>query len=145
MSGSNPISDADGRRLVLIVDDEPNVRTVIRATIRMKPDHYRAIEAGNASDALHLASQEQPNVVLLDVALPDHDGFWVCRQLKGNAATAQIQVIMLTAMGLPADRERAMQAGADGYIVKPFSPRALLAELDQRLLVAEEPDLNTGK
>jgi DNA-binding response OmpR family regulator len=65
--------------------------------------------------------------------LPDHDGFWVCHELKSNAATAQIQVIMLTAMSLPADRERAVRAGADGYIVKPFSPRALLAELDQRL------------
>jgi DNA-binding response OmpR family regulator len=133
MSDSNPISDTDGRRVVLIVDDEPNVRTVIRASVRVKADRYRAIEAGNASDALRLASEERPDVVLLDVGLPDHDGFWVCRQLKSNAATAQIPVIMLTAMSLPSDRVQALQAGADGYIVKPFSPRALLEELDHRL------------
>jgi DNA-binding response OmpR family regulator len=135
MSGSNPTSEADGdaRRLVLIVDDTPTIRSVVRASIKVKADRYRAIEAANALDALRLASEERPDIVLLDVALPDHDGFWVCRQLKSNAATAQIQVIMLTAMSLPSDRERAMQAGADGYIVKPFSPRALLAELDQRL------------
>ena len=71
--------------------------------------------------------------MLLDVALPDRDGFWVCRELKRDPQTAQIPVVMLTAMGLPSDRERAVEAGADGYIVKPFSPRALLAELDARL------------
>lgn len=132
MSASNPSSDANSRRLILIVDDEPNVRAMLHTALRLK-DYFRIIEADNANDALNLASQQQPDLVLLDVALPDHDGFWVCRQLKGNPATAEIQVIMLTAMGLPSDREHALSAGADGYIVKPFSPRALIAELDQRL------------
>jgi len=132
MSGSNHTSDANSSRLILIVDDEPSVRTMLHTALRLK-DHYRIIEAGNATDALDLASRQLPDLVLLDVALPDHDGFWVCRQLKGNPATAEIQVIMLTAMGLPSDREQALSAGADGYIVKPFSPRALMAELDQRL------------
>ena len=71
--------------------------------------------------------------MLLDVALPDHDGFWVCRQLKTATDTAAIPVIRLTAMSLQSDREQALAAGADGYIVKPFSPRALLEELDRRL------------
>jgi DNA-binding response OmpR family regulator len=131
MSGSSPSSTTDTHRLILIVDDEPSVRAMVRTAVLLK-DHYRVIEAANATDALALAAKERPHLVLLDVALPDHDGFWVCRQLKGNAETAHIQVIMLTAMGLPSDREQAVQAGADGYIVKPFSPRALLAELDER-------------
>jgi len=105
---------------------------MVRTALLLK-DHYRVIEAANATDAVALAMNERPHLVLLDVALPDHDGFWVCRQLKGNVETAHIPVIMLTAMGLPSDREQAVQAGADGYIVKPFSPRALLEELDQRL------------
>ncbi len=105
---------------------------MVRTALLLK-DRYRVIEAANATDALSSAARERPVLVLLDVALPDHDGFWVCRQLKGNAETAHIQVIMLTAMGLPSDREQALQVGADGYIVKPFSPRALLQELDQRL------------
>jgi DNA-binding response OmpR family regulator len=133
MSDSSPTSGPDGRRLILIVDDEPSVRAMVRASIRVKDSRYRTIEAGNASDALLQAHQQQPDLVLLDVALPDHDGFWVCRQLKGNPETAQILVIMLTAMGLASDRDQAVEAGADGYIVKPFSPRALLGELDQRL------------
>jgi len=105
---------------------------MVHTALRLK-DHFRIIEAGTASDALTVANEQRPDLVLLDVALPDHDGFWVCRQLKGNPATAQILVIMLTAMGLPSDREQAERAGADGYIVKPFSPRALIAELDRRL------------
>jgi CheY-like chemotaxis protein len=65
------------------------------------------------------------------VALPDHDGFWVCRSLKADEATKHIPVVMLTAMGLPSDREKAVAAGADGYIVKPFSTRDLAREVSQ--------------
>ena len=133
MSDSRPTSEADRQRTILIVDDEPAVRAMVHTSLRLK-DHFRVLEVGNAADALTRAAAEHPDLVLLDVALPDHDGFWVCRQLKGNPETAQIQVIMLTAMGLPSDRDQAIQAGADGYIVKPFSPRALLEELDQRLI-----------
>src|SRR5690348_15562180 len=100
MSGSNPSSDANAQHVILIVDDEPSVRAMVHTALRLK-DHFRILEAGNATDALEVAARERPDLVLLDVALPDHDGFWVCRQLKGNPATAEIQVIMLTAMGLP--------------------------------------------
>jgi CheY-like chemotaxis protein len=137
MTGSNPSSalpdDADGRRLILIVDDEPSVRAMVHASIYVRQARYRVVEAGNAAEALELARALQPHMILLDVALPDHDGFWVCRSLKRNPATAHIPVIMLTAMSLPSDRQQAIEAGADGYIVKPFSPRALIEELDRRL------------
>ena len=124
---------ADGQRLILIVDDEPSVRAMVNASIRVRASRYRVVEAGNAADALAQARERHPDLVLLDVALPDHDGFWVCRELKTDAQTSHIQVIMLTAMGLASDREQALEAGADGYIVKPFSPRALVEELDRRL------------
>ena len=136
MSGSSPFSAAptpDDRRVILVVDDEPAVRAMVVTSIRVKADRYRAIEAANAAEALSHARAAQPDLVLLDVALPDHDGFSVCREIKANPDTKDILVIMLTAMGLPSDREQAVLAGADGYIVKPFSPRALLAELDARL------------
>jgi DNA-binding response OmpR family regulator len=133
MNDSSRTSEADRLHTILIVDDEPAVRTMVHTSLRLN-EHFRILEVGNAADALARAEEEQPDLVLLDVALPDHDGFWVCRQLKGNPNTAQIQVIMLTAMGLASDRDRALEAGADGYIVKPFSPRALLEELDKRLI-----------
>jgi CheY-like chemotaxis protein len=136
MTGSNPSSitpDGAERRLILIVDDEPSVRAMVHASINVRQARYRVVEAGNAAEALELARAHQPQLILLDVALPDHDGFWVCRSLKNNPATAHIPVIMLTAMSLPSDRQQAIEAGADDYIVKPFSPRALLEELDRRL------------
>jgi CheY-like chemotaxis protein len=136
MTGSPPSSEldpADPRRLILIVDDEPTVRAMVNASIRVGGTRYRVIEAGTAAEALAQAEREQPDLVLLDVALPDHDGFWVCQALKAGSSTAHIPIVMLTAMSLASDRDRALQAGADGYIVKPFSPRALLAELDKRL------------
>ena len=136
MTASNRFSapdQADEQRLILVVDDEPSVRAMVHASIRVKASRYRVVEAGNATDAVAQAHEQQPDLVLLDVALPDHDGFWVCRALKTDAQTSHIPVIMLTAMGLASDRERALEAGADGYIVKPFSPRALLEELDRRL------------
>jgi CheY-like chemotaxis protein len=119
--------------VVLVVDDEPSVRAMVLASIRVRAQRYSVIEASNASEAIAQAQQHHPDLVLLDVALPDQDGFWVCRELKTGSQTSGIPVVMLTAMSLPSDRERALQAGADGYIVKPFSPRALLEELDRRL------------
>jgi CheY-like chemotaxis protein len=137
MPGSPPSSEiettTDTRRLILIVDDEPTVRAIVGASIRVSGSRYRVLEAASAADAITLAQREQPNLVLLDVALPDHDGFWVCHALKTGPTTSHIPIVMLTAMSLASDRQRAIEAGADGYIVKPFSPRALLAELDQRL------------
>jgi CheY-like chemotaxis protein len=135
MSGSNPSSaeSAEARRLILVVDDEPSVRAIVLASIHVRATRYQVVEACNAAEAIAQAQLHQPDLVLLDVALPDHDGFWVCNELKQGSSTAHIPVVMLTAMSLPSDRERAVQAGADGYIVKPFSPRALLEELDRRL------------
>jgi len=133
MTDSSPASEPEQRQLILVVDDEPSVRAMVLAAIRVGGPRYRVVEAGRGEEAVERARQEQPNLVLLDVALPDRDGFWVCRELKNDEQTAHIPVIMLTAMGLPSDRDRAVAAGADGYIVKPFSPRALLAELDARL------------
>jgi CheY-like chemotaxis protein len=136
MSVSSPTSETDGadaRRLILVVDDEPSVRAMVLASIRVQATRYRVIEAGNATEAVVQAKQHQPDLVLLDVALPDHDGFWVCRSLKTGPETSHIPVVMLTAMSLASDREQALEAGADGYIVKPFSPRALLEELEKRL------------
>jgi len=133
MTDSSPASEPDRRPLILVVDDEPSIRAMVLAAIRVGGPRYRVAEAARAEEALVTAFAEPPDLVLLDVALPDHDGFWVCRELKNAEQTAHVPIVMLTAMGLPSDRDQALRAGADGYIVKPFSPRALLAELDARL------------
>jgi CheY-like chemotaxis protein len=137
MNDSSPTSTADDRRLILIVDDEPSVRATVQASIRARSTSYIAIEVGTALEAVDEAHERQPDLILLDVALHDRDGFWVCGELKNDPTTAHIVVVMLTAMGLPSDRDKAMAVGADVYIVKPFSPRAILEELDQRLLFSQ--------
>jgi CheY-like chemotaxis protein len=118
---------------ILVVDDEPSIRALVHASLAMRRGRYEVIEAGDANEAVTLARSQSPDLVLLDVALPDHDGFWVCENLKQHPPTSGIPVIMLTAMGLQSDRERAAEVGADGYMVKPFSPRALLSLLEEQL------------
>ena len=120
------------RRRILVVDDEPSIRAMVHASLSIGGSRYEVIEAGDATEAVALARSQSPDLVLLDVMLPDHDGFWVCKTLKDDPPTAHIPVVMLTAMGLPSDKERAAEAGADAYVVKPFSPRALLNLLDER-------------
>lgn len=121
------------RRTILVVDDEPTVRALVSAALAIRTPRYDILEAGSGSEALALARERSPDLVLLDVALPDVDGFTVCQQLKSDPATRATPVVMLTAMNLAADRQRATEVGADGYVVKPFSPRGLLALVDEQL------------
>ncbi len=121
------------RPVILIVDDEPSVRALVEAALSIRRNHYTVVQAGNGTEALELAGRQLPDLVLLDVGLPDLDGFSICQALKTNPITAHALVVMLTAMNLPSDRARATEVGADGYIVKPFSPRGLIALLEEKL------------
>ncbi|MBI3980032.1 MAG: response regulator [Chloroflexi bacterium] len=118
-------------KTVLIVDDEPSVRTLVRVTL--ENDQYRIIEASNGKEALALVEREHPALVLLDVMMPGPDGFEVCRQIKANPDTRSTMVIMLTARGHPQDRQRGLAAGADDYFSKPFSPLTLLGKVHDAL------------
>ena len=114
-------------KTVLVADDEPMLRRLVLATIRGLP--LRVLEAATGPDALAVARQELPDLMLLDVGLPDMDGFAVCRSLKADPATAGIKVVMLTARAQRQDLARGVEAGADAYITKPFSPQRLLSDL----------------
>jgi DNA-binding response OmpR family regulator len=121
-----------GRPLVLLVDDEPSIRETLSFILEMEGFEVATAEDGRAG--LDLARRLCPPVMLLDAMLPQLDGFSVCRQLKADSATAATRVIMLTALGQRADRERAFAAGADYYVSKPFDEDELLALL-HRLVV----------
>jgi CheY-like chemotaxis protein len=122
---------------VMIVDDEEATR---RLVVMVLGGHgFRLTEAANGADALALARRDRPDVMLLDISMPGVDGYTVCAALKSNAETSGIKVAMLTAMVTQADEDRALAAGADQYITKPFSPMRLLSEvaaLLERLAVA---------
>jgi two-component system phosphate regulon response regulator PhoB len=116
-------------RKLLIADDESGIRSLVRMTLER--DAYEIIEAADGEQALALAREHRPEVVLLDVMMPKLSGFEVCRALKDDPATSEATVVMLTAKAQDADRQQGIAAGADDYFTKPFSPIALLRKIDQ--------------
>jgi two-component system alkaline phosphatase synthesis response regulator PhoP len=113
---------------ILIVEDEASVSRLIVETLRQEWEHL--IVASNGHDALRLARQEKPDLILLDIMLPGVDGLEVCRQLQGDAMTP---IIFLTAKGAEMDRVVGLGMGADDYITKPFSPVELVARIKTSL------------
>jgi two-component system, OmpR family, response regulator len=118
---------ADGDRIpkVLVVDDEPNIRELVEVALKF---HGCAVAvSASGKDALHQADSYQPDLMILDVMLPDMDGFEVCRTLRagGNG----LPVIFLTARDTTSDTIRGLTLGGDDYVTKPFSVEALVARV----------------
>lgn len=119
---------------ILLVDDEPTIRYLLRASLEGRG--YRLIEADDGPSALQSAQSELPDLILLDIALPGLSGLEVCHLLKDDPATATTPVFLLTGYADRAKREAAQQAGAQGFIAKPFSPAALVARIEEALSIA---------
>lgn len=115
-------------KTILVADDEPSLRLLVKATLAARK--YILIEAANGQDALNLAKQVNPDLVLLDVMMPYLTGFQVCGELKKNANTAKIPVIILTAKGGQDDKDMAISVGASHFLTKPFRPPELLQAVD---------------
>lgn len=109
---------------VLVIEDEPQMRKFIRASLGSHG--YRVIEADRASEALMLASSHNPELVLLDLGLPDADGITLTKQLR---AFARAPIIVISARGREDDKVAALDAGADDYLTKPFGVNELLARM----------------
>jgi two-component system KDP operon response regulator KdpE len=109
---------------VLVVDDEPSIRKFLNATL--SSHGYAVLEAVNGTDGLALAASRQPDIVLLDLGLPDIDGLEVARRLR---SWSQMPIIVLSARGEERDKVAALDLGADDYLTKPFGVRELLARL----------------
>jgi two-component system phosphate regulon response regulator PhoB len=122
---------------VLIVDDEADIVELIR--YHAEKQGFRCLAAADGATALRLVQSERPDLVVLDLMLPGIDGLEVCRQLRRVAATARLPVIMLTARAEEVDRVVGLELGADDYVVKPFSPRELMARIRAVLRRTEEP------
>jgi len=110
--------------LVLLIEDEPQVRRFLRPTLHA--EGYRVIEAETAAEGLMHASTHSPDVILLDLGLPDGDGLDVTRQLRG---WSRVPILVLSARGQEVDKVAALDAGADDYLIKPFGVAELLARL----------------
>lgn len=112
---------------VLVVDDVATNRLLLRA--KLSSAYYDVVVAENGTQALEMARSEQPDMIMLDVMMPDMDGFAVCSILKASEATAHIPVIMVTALDTPEERIRGLEAGADDFLSKPFNDLALFARV----------------
>jgi len=126
-------------RTILIVDDEEHILQML--LMNMRTQGYRGLTAMTGAEALTLAERELPDLILLDVMLPDLDGVEICRRLKANARTGRIPVLMVSAKSESRDKINGFQGGADDYITKPFS----LEELFLRIAAAlRQVDLLTA-
>ena len=117
---------------ILLADDEEDVLELLTATLE-NDERYVLLLARDGEEALEIARAEKPDLFFLDILMPKMNGYEVCQALKKDPSTKQIKVIILTALAQQVDWERAMDAGADGYLTKPFSPTALLKRVDDLL------------
>jgi two-component system, cell cycle response regulator len=112
---------------VLVVDDVPANVKLLEA--RLSAEYFDVVTAANGAEALAICERAECDLVLLDVMMPDMDGFEVCRRLKSTSATHHIPVVMVTALDQPSDKVRGLEAGADDFLTKPIPELALLARV----------------
>jgi DNA-binding response OmpR family regulator len=116
---------------VLIVDDEPNILELVRITL--EDERVQVVTAADGAEALAVAVALRPQLILLDVNLPDLSGLEVCRRLRADHGLAGSRIVMLTAAAQQDDIDRGRDAGADHYLTKPFSPVSLLSLVGELL------------
>jgi phosphate regulon transcriptional regulator PhoB len=116
-----------GKVTVLVVEDDKDIVQLLSYTIRSSG--FDVVTSGDGFEALSMARQHTPDIILLDLMLPGLGGFEVCRELKRDTKTKQIPILMLTARGEEVDRIVGLELGADDYVVKPFSPRELVLRI----------------
>jgi two-component system KDP operon response regulator KdpE len=126
-------------KLILVVDDEERMARFVR--LNLEHDGFQVIEAYRGIQAVQIIRERMPDVVLLDVMMPDMDGFEVLQLIRENN---QVPVIMLTAKGEEDDKVKGLELGADDYITKPFSPRELVSRV-KAVLRRTETSLSDGE
>jgi len=123
---------------ILVVDDEPDAVELVEFNLRGAG--FDVITAGNGDEALKKARTFAPDLILLDLMLPEVDGLEVCKILRRDPATSAVPIIMLTAKAAELDRVLGLELGADDYVTKPFSPRELVLRVKNLLRRRTEPD-----
>jgi DNA-binding response OmpR family regulator len=116
------------RGKVLVVDDEEYIQHILNFSFGA--EGYEVITAADGAEAIQKAISEKPDVIVLDIMMPKMDGYQACKKLKSDPQTKSIPVILLTAKGRDVDRQLGSEAGADDYVVKPFSPGRLIERVE---------------
>jgi CheY-like chemotaxis protein len=123
---------------ILIIDDELHIRRLIAQMLELAG--YRVLEAASGLEALSLLEEERPDVITCDIFMPGMSGYEVLEALKSQSSTAEIPVIMLTALGQEKDTARAMELGAADYVTKPFGTTKLAETIERQLEGRQEED-----
>jgi two-component system, cell cycle response regulator DivK len=116
---------------ILIVEDNEKNRKLVRDTLQFKG--YETVEAETGEDGVRLAKEHIPALVLMDIQLPGIDGYEATRRIKADETLERIPLIVVTSYALSGDDAKALAAGADAYVAKPFSPRAMLSKVREYL------------
>ena len=131
--------DPQQKEKILVVDDETSIRRILETRLSMIG--YDVVSAGDGEEALSVFKKEFPSLVVLDVMMPNLDGYGVCQELRKES---DVPIIMLTALGDVADRITGLELGADDYVIKPFSPKELEARIRSVLRRVDKIALNPG-
>lgn len=124
-------------RKVLLAEDEEDIQKVAKMSLQFQA-RWEVVLAGNGEECLSKVSSEHPDLILLDAMMPRMDGYETCRRLKADPATRDIPVIFLTAKAQEAEIRKGLELGAIGYLVKPFDPMRLAAQIRQILETREK-------
>jgi two-component system cell cycle response regulator DivK len=116
---------------ILVIEDQEDNRRIMRDLLTSAG--YEMLEAVTGEEGVARAEQDRPDLILMDIQLPGLDGYEATRQIKGNTALDHIPIIAVTSYALSGDDAKALAAGCDAYVTKPFSPRALLAKIREYL------------
>ena len=119
---------SESKKRIVVADDEPFILSALQDTLS---DSYSVTTASNGVEAIKAVQKVNPNLIILDVMMPEMDGLEACKNLKRDKATSSIPVILLTAKGQITDIEKGFKSGADAYVVKPFSPARLIEKVEE--------------
>ena len=122
------------KKKVLVVDDEENVRHLVRSILGKE---NIVLEARDGQVAVDIARRQEPDFILMDIMMPNMDGYTACHTIKKDPMTKAIPVVMLTALGQELNMKLGQEMGADGYITKPFSSKVLLDTISRFLTKPE--------
>jgi DNA-binding response OmpR family regulator len=127
---------------ILVVDDEAYIVHILEFSLGM--EGYEVVTAFDGEEAIAKAESEEPDLIVLDIMMPKLDGYETCRRLKTIDKTKDIPVILLSAKGRSMDQKVGLDAGADEYITKPFSPRKLVERISTHISLPRVPKVATG-
>lgn len=117
---------------ILLIEDDPDIQRMVQLSLKYQGGHTVTVASGG-KEGLAKAETEQPELILLDVMMPEMDGYETCRCLKANPATRAIPVVFLSARAQQSEIQKGRELGAIGYLVKPFDPMSLSSQLEAML------------